>query len=134
MAEQRWEQARAGFDQRMSAALSAQALAAAWAQVIGMACAYQGMGEPVAHQACDYTVVDVSLHFEAAELTGRVSFFPAPGRSPACSSRTNPKEPVMAKLIVDGPDLVVRLSSLEKLGALRGDVRVPLRAPCSRPR
>ena len=32
----------------------------------------------------------------------------------------------MAKLIVDGPDLVVRLSSLEKLGALRGDVRVPL--------
>jgi hypothetical protein len=32
----------------------------------------------------------------------------------------------MAKLIVDGPDLVVQLSSLEKLGALRGDVRVPL--------
>jgi len=32
----------------------------------------------------------------------------------------------MAKLIVDGPDLVVHLSSLEKLGALRGDVRVPL--------
>lgn len=33
----------------------------------------------------------------------------------------------MAKLIIDGPDLVVQLSSLEKLGALRGDVRVPLR-------
>ena len=32
----------------------------------------------------------------------------------------------MAKLIVDGPDLVVKLSSLEKLGALRGNVRVPL--------
>jgi len=74
VAEQRWEQARAGFDQRMSAVLSAQALAAAWAQVIGTAGAYQGMGEPVAHQAGDYTVVDVPLHFEAAELTGRVSF------------------------------------------------------------
>ena len=74
LAEQRWEQARAGFDQRMSAALSAQALAAAWAQVIGAAGAYQGMGEPVAHQAGDYTVVDVPLHFEAAELNGRVSF------------------------------------------------------------
>jgi hypothetical protein len=74
VAEQRWEQARAGFDQRMSAALSAQALAAAWAQVIGAAGAYQGMGEPVAHQAGDYTVVDVPLHFEAAELNGRVSF------------------------------------------------------------
>ncbi len=32
----------------------------------------------------------------------------------------------MAKLIVDGPNLVVQMSSLEKLGALRGDVRVPL--------
>lgn len=33
----------------------------------------------------------------------------------------------MAKLVVEGPDLVVRLSPLEKLGAFRGDVRVPLR-------
>jgi hypothetical protein len=34
----------------------------------------------------------------------------------------------MARLIIDGPDLVVGLSRLEKLGALRGDVRVPLSA------
>ncbi len=74
VAEQRWEQARAGFDQRMSEALSAQRLAAAWAQVIGTAGSYEGMGEPVAHQAGDYTVVDVPLRFEAGELTGRVSF------------------------------------------------------------
>ena len=33
----------------------------------------------------------------------------------------------MARLIVDGPNLVVGLSWLEKLGALRGNVRVPLR-------
>ena len=37
----------------------------------------------------------------------------------------------MAKLIVDGPDLVVRLSPLEKLGAFHGDVRVPLRTVLS---
>jgi hypothetical protein len=37
----------------------------------------------------------------------------------------------MAKVIVDGPDLVVRLSPLEKLGAFHGDVRVPLRAVLS---
>jgi len=74
VAEQRWEQARASFDQRMSETLGIAALAAAWAQVIGAAGAYEGMGEPVAHQAGDYTVVDVPLHFEAAELTGRVSF------------------------------------------------------------
>lgn len=34
----------------------------------------------------------------------------------------------MAKLTVDGPDLVVGLSWLEKLGAVHGDVRVPLHA------
>jgi hypothetical protein len=34
----------------------------------------------------------------------------------------------MARLIVDGPNLVIRLSWLEKLGAAHGDVRVPLRA------
>jgi len=74
VAEQRWEQVRAGFDPRMSEALGVQRLAAAWAQVIGTAGGYEGMGEPVAHQAGDYTVVDVPLRFEAAELTGRVSF------------------------------------------------------------
>jgi hypothetical protein len=34
----------------------------------------------------------------------------------------------MARLIVEGPELVVGLSWLEKLGAFRGNVRVPLRA------
>ena len=74
VAEQRWEQATSGFDQRMAKALDARRLAAAWAQVVGAAGAYEGMGEPVAHQAGDYTVVDVPLRFEAAELTGRVSY------------------------------------------------------------
>jgi hypothetical protein len=32
----------------------------------------------------------------------------------------------MAKLLTQGVDLVVRLSRLERLGALRGDVRIPL--------
>ncbi len=34
----------------------------------------------------------------------------------------------MAQLDVDGADLVVRLSALEKFGALHGDVRLPLLA------
>ena len=74
VAEQRWDQARAGFNQQISERLDATALAGAWAQVIGTAGRYEGMGEPVAHQAGDYTVVDVPLHFEAADLTGRVSY------------------------------------------------------------
>ncbi len=74
VAEQRWDQATVGFNQRMSVALDARRLAAAWAQVVGAAGAYEGMGEPVAHQAGDFTVVNVPLRFEAAELTGRVSY------------------------------------------------------------
>lgn len=74
IAERRWSNARAAFSPRMANALDAPGLAAAWAQVLGTAGAYQGMGEPVVHQAGDYTVADVPLHFEAAELTGRVSF------------------------------------------------------------
>ena len=74
IAERHWDQARATFNQRMADALDAAGLAAAWAQVIGSAGGYQGMGEPVVHQAGDYTVVNVPLQFEAAELTGRVSF------------------------------------------------------------
>jgi uncharacterized protein len=40
-------------------------------------------------------------------------------------------ENVVATLAVDGNDVVVRLSALEKIGALRGNIRVPL---ASRPR
>ena len=74
VAEQRWAQATAGFNQRMAEAVDASGLAAAWAQVVGTVGEYEGMGEPVAHQAGDYTVVDVPLRFEAAEMTGQVSY------------------------------------------------------------
>jgi Protein of unknown function (DUF3887) len=74
LAERRWHQARADFSPAVAERLDADALAAVWAQVIGQAGAYQGMGEPVAHQAGDYTMVNVPLYFEAAVLTGRVSY------------------------------------------------------------
>ena len=74
LAEQRWDRVTAHFDQRVAAKLDARGLAAVWAQVIGTAGEYQGLSDAVAHQAGDYTVVDVPLHFEAANLTGRVSY------------------------------------------------------------
>jgi hypothetical protein len=74
VAERRWDQVRADFNPQMADALDADGLAAAWAHVIGTAGEYQGMGEPVVHQAGDYTVANVPLQFEAAEVTGRVSF------------------------------------------------------------
>jgi hypothetical protein len=74
IAERRWDQVSVGFNPQMAEALDADGLAAAWAHVIGMAGEYQSMGEPVVHQAGDFTVVNVPLQFEAAELTGRVSY------------------------------------------------------------
>jgi len=74
LAEQRWDQVYGTFAPIVAERLDAAGLAAAWAQVIGLAGAYQGMGEPVVHQAGDYTVVDVPLYFEAAAQTGRVSY------------------------------------------------------------
>ena len=74
LAEQHWDQACAGFSPAVAERLDADGIAAVWAQVVGLAGAYQSMGEPVAHQAGDYTVVDVPLYFEAAVQTGRVSY------------------------------------------------------------
>ena len=39
-----------------------------------MAGEFERHGEPSAHQAGDFTVVDVPLFFEAGERTGRVSY------------------------------------------------------------
>jgi Protein of unknown function (DUF3887) len=74
LTEQRWDHVTPAFNEQVAAKLDASRLAAAWAQVIGTAGQYQGMGEAVAHQAGDYTVVNVPLQFEAANLTGRVSY------------------------------------------------------------
>jgi hypothetical protein len=74
-----WSDARyaevvAQFDATMTQRLPAAGLGAAWAQVIGTVGEYRGMGEPVVHQAGDYTVADVPLWFEAGEMKGRVAY------------------------------------------------------------
>jgi hypothetical protein len=74
VARHRWSDARQDFDDTMAAALDEAGVAAAWTRVIGMVGEYEGRGEPFVRQLGDYTVVDVPLHFEAGEMTGRVSF------------------------------------------------------------
>ena len=74
VADAEWEQACAGFNGTLSAALDAPRLAEAWARVAGMVGAYEGMGAPVATQLGDYTVVNVPMEFEAGEMTCRVAF------------------------------------------------------------
>jgi Protein of unknown function (DUF3887) len=69
-----WERVRADFDDTMRAQLDGRRLAAVWAQVIGTVGQYESMGEPYAHQAGDFTVVQVPLHFEAGSCLLTVSY------------------------------------------------------------
>jgi hypothetical protein len=70
----RWERARRDFDERVAHRLDEDRLAAVRAHLAGMVGGYESMGHTHAYQAGDYTVVDVRLHFEAGDLTGRVSY------------------------------------------------------------
>jgi Protein of unknown function (DUF3887) len=73
-AEGRWEETRRDFDENLRERLDAARLAAGWAHTVGMIGALERMGEPIARQAGDDTVVTVPLHFEAAEAAGMVRF------------------------------------------------------------
>lgn len=70
----RYAQARRDFDDTVAQRLDENRLAAVRAQLAGMVGGYERMGAPHAYQAGDYSVVDVTLHFEAGDLTGRVSY------------------------------------------------------------
>jgi Protein of unknown function (DUF3887) len=72
--EERYDRVAADFTDTMTEQLPATRLAAAWAQVIGLVGSYQGMGEPMTHQAGDLTIVDIPLTFEASDMKGRVVF------------------------------------------------------------
>jgi hypothetical protein len=74
LAAGRWEAARRTFTATLRSALVTGQLAGVWAQLIGSVGAYEGVGEPHAYQAGDFTVVEVPLLFEAGEATGQVSF------------------------------------------------------------
>jgi len=74
LAALRWAEARRDFGERIAGKLDVDGLATIWARLAGMFGQFEGMGEPVAFQAGDHTVVDVPLSFEAGERTGRVSY------------------------------------------------------------
>jgi hypothetical protein len=73
-AEGRWEETRRDFDENLRERLDAGRLAAGWAHTVGMIGSLERMGEPIARQAGDDTVVTVPLHFEAAEAAGMVRY------------------------------------------------------------
>ncbi len=65
---------RRELSDELASRLDARRLAAVWAHMAGLVGRYESMGRAHAYQAGDVTVVDVSLSFEAGEVTGRVSY------------------------------------------------------------
>jgi len=69
-----WEEVTDRFDTQMRDGLTGEGLAAAWAQIIGMAGAFQRRGETKAARAADITITNTPLAFEAGDFTARISF------------------------------------------------------------
>ncbi len=74
LASGRWSHVTERFDSTMRDGLSQDALAAAWAQIIGLSGAFEGRGEPEAARAGDVTVTNTPLSFEAGDYTARIAF------------------------------------------------------------
>jgi hypothetical protein len=74
LARGRWGDVASRFDAQMRDALTEDGLAAAWAQVIGMAGAFDTRGESEAARAADITITNTPLAFEAGDFVARISF------------------------------------------------------------
>jgi hypothetical protein len=70
----RWAQVCRDFDDRVAQQRDADGMAVAWARLTGMIGLLEQVGEPVAYQAGDHTLVDIPLSFEAAERTARIAY------------------------------------------------------------
>ena len=69
-----WDEVTDRFDTQMRHGLTGEGLAAAWAQIIGMAGAYERRGETEAERAADITITNTPLAFEAGDFIARISF------------------------------------------------------------
>ncbi|MFD3685899.1 DUF3887 domain-containing protein [Nocardiopsis sp. NPDC058631] len=74
LASGRWTRVTEQFDPAMRDGLSEDALAAAWAQLVGLSGAFEGRGEPEVARAGDVTITNTPLLFEAGDYTARIAF------------------------------------------------------------
>lgn len=76
VAAHRWNDAVADFGPTLTAGLSPDDLADAYASAVAVGGALEGQDEPQVVALAGATVVEVVLHHEAADFLGRVSFGP----------------------------------------------------------
>jgi hypothetical protein len=74
LAAARWSRVADQFDPTMRDGLSEEALAAAWAQIVGLSGAFEQHGDPEVARAGDVTITDTPLAFEAGDYTARITF------------------------------------------------------------
>jgi hypothetical protein len=74
LAAGRWTRITEKFDPTMREGLPEDALAAAWAQIVGMSGAYERHGEPEVVRAGDLTITNTPLAMEAGDYTARIAF------------------------------------------------------------
>jgi len=74
LAAGRWELVTELFDPTMRDGLSEDALAAAWAQIVGASGAFESLGEAVVARTGDVTVTNTPLSMEAGDYTARIAF------------------------------------------------------------
>lgn len=69
-----WSRVSEQVDPAVRDQLSEDILAAAWNQIIGLAGAYRGHGEPESTRVGDVTISDTPLFFLAGDFKARISF------------------------------------------------------------
>ncbi|MEV0388058.1 DUF3887 domain-containing protein [Nonomuraea sp. NPDC050643] len=74
LASGQWTRVTEQFDPSMRDGLSEDALAAAWAQIVGLSGAFEGHGEPEVTRAGDVTITNTPLALEAGDYTVRIAF------------------------------------------------------------
>ncbi|WP_049575344.1 DUF3887 domain-containing protein [Nocardiopsis sp. SBT366] len=74
LASGQWARVTEQFDPAMRDGLSEDALAAAWAQLVGLSGAFESRGEPEVTRAGDLTITNTPLAFEAGDYTARIAF------------------------------------------------------------
>ncbi|WP_189323792.1 DUF3887 domain-containing protein [Streptomyces flaveus] len=74
--EGRMDKARRSFNSEVLAAFTDEVRGEALATVVGLVGAFEGFGgaEPFVRNIGDHTVVDVPLHYEAADMKARIAF------------------------------------------------------------
>lgn len=70
----RWSRVTAQFDPTVRDGLSEDALASAWAQIVGLSGAFEHRGPTEVLRAGEFTVTNTPLYMEAGDYTARISF------------------------------------------------------------